>query len=62
MLPWRTVADNAALLLDVTGQGDHRDVVASLLETVGLTGFEQHYPAQLSGGMRQRVALAGPSR
>jgi NitT/TauT family transport system ATP-binding protein len=58
LLPWRTVADNAALLLDVTGQRDRRDVVGSLLETVGLTGFEDHYPAQLSGGMRQRVALA----
>jgi NitT/TauT family transport system ATP-binding protein len=58
LLPWRTVADNAALLLDVTGRHDDRDVVGSLLETVGLEGFEAHYPAQLSGGMRQRVALA----
>jgi NitT/TauT family transport system ATP-binding protein len=58
LLPWRTVADNAALLLDVTGRQDQRDVVDSLLQTVGLEGFEKHYPAQLSGGMRQRVALA----
>lgn len=58
LLPWRTVEDNAALLLDVTEQQDHRDRVAPLLETVGLSGFERHYPAQLSGGMRQRVALA----
>ncbi len=58
LLPWRTVADNAALLLDVSGQGDRRDEVAPLLDMVGLTGFEKHYPAQLSGGMRQRVALA----
>jgi NitT/TauT family transport system ATP-binding protein len=58
LLPWRTVADNAALLLDVTGRQDDRDVVGKLLETVGLEGFEAHYPAQLSGGMRQRVALA----
>jgi NitT/TauT family transport system ATP-binding protein len=58
LLPWRTVADNAALLLDVTGREDQRDVVDSLLQTVGLEGFEKHYPAQLSGGMRQRVALA----
>jgi NitT/TauT family transport system ATP-binding protein len=58
LLPWRTAADNAALLLDVTGQRDRRDVVRSLLTTVGLAGFENHYPAQLSGGMRQRVALA----
>jgi NitT/TauT family transport system ATP-binding protein len=58
LLPWRTVEDNAALLLDVTGQEDRRDEVDSLLRTVGLEGFEKHYPAQLSGGMRQRVALA----
>src|SRR5215218_5175712 len=58
LLPWRTVADNAALLLDVTHQQSRRDDVAPLLRTVGLDGFEQHYPAQLSGGMRQRVALA----
>jgi NitT/TauT family transport system ATP-binding protein len=58
LLPWRTVFDNAALLLDVTGQADGRDRVAPLLEMVGLAGFEGHYPAQLSGGMRQRVALA----
>ena len=58
LLPWRTVADNAALLLDVTKQRGEREAVRSLLSTVGLDGFEQHYPAQLSGGMRQRVALA----
>jgi NitT/TauT family transport system ATP-binding protein len=58
LLPWRTVADNASLLLDVTGQGGERDRVQPLLDVVGLSGFERHYPAQLSGGMRQRVALA----
>jgi NitT/TauT family transport system ATP-binding protein len=58
LLPWRTVFDNAALLLDVTDQAAQRDRVGPLLDTVGLSGFERHYPAQLSGGMRQRVALA----
>lgn len=58
LLPWRTVEDNASLLLDVTGQGDQRDRVRRLLDVVGLTGFENSYPSQLSGGMRQRVALA----
>jgi NitT/TauT family transport system ATP-binding protein len=58
LLPWRTVVDNAALLLDVSGQRARRDEVPPLLDTVGLSGFEKHYPAQLSGGMRQRVALA----
>ncbi|HEX6147573.1 MAG TPA: ABC transporter ATP-binding protein [Acidimicrobiia bacterium] len=58
LLPWRTVEANAGLLLDVTGQRQHRDRVARLLDTVGLTQFTSAYPAQLSGGMRQRVALA----
>ena len=58
LLPWRTVEANASLLLDVTGQSQHRDRVSRLLETVGLDGFGSAYPAQLSGGMRQRVALA----
>lgn len=58
LLPWRTVAGNAGLLLDVTGGGSQSALVEQLLETVGLKGFEDYYPAQLSGGMRQRVALA----
>jgi NitT/TauT family transport system ATP-binding protein len=58
LLPWRTVAANASLLLDVTGQRDRAETVPALLRTVGLEGFGRHYPAQLSGGMRQRVALA----
>ncbi len=58
LLPWRTVLDNATLLLDVTGQGGGRERVRALLDMVGLAGFERYYPAQLSGGMKQRVALA----
>jgi NitT/TauT family transport system ATP-binding protein len=58
LLPWRTVLGNASLLLDVTGQHDQLDQVNGLLETVGLKGFEDYYPAQLSGGMKQRVSLA----
>ncbi len=58
LLPWRTVADNASLLLDVTGQGAARDRVQALISMVGLDGFERYYPSQLSGGMKQRVALA----
>ncbi len=58
LLPWRTVIGNATLLLDTTGERGRDEEVAALLRTVGLEGFEDHYPAQLSGGMRQRVALA----
>ena len=58
LLPWRTVVDNATLLLDVTGQRGSRERVHDLLRVVGLGGFERYYPSQLSGGMKQRVALA----
>jgi NitT/TauT family transport system ATP-binding protein len=57
LMPWRTAADNVRLPLELHGLDDpHR--VQSLLELVGLAGFENSYPAQLSGGMAQRVALA----
>ena len=59
LMPWRRIIDNAALGLEV--QGVSRPVarkrVLALMEEFGLAGFEQHYPSQLSGGMRQRVAL-----
>jgi NitT/TauT family transport system ATP-binding protein len=58
LLPWKNVLGNASLLLDITGQHDTTDRVRSLLRTVGLGGFEDFYPAQLSGGMKQRVSLA----
>jgi NitT/TauT family transport system ATP-binding protein len=59
LLEWRTVADNLLLAVDFRG-GDRqaaRERAAQLLALTGLKGFETHYPAQLSGGMRQRVAL-----
>lgn len=62
LLPWRTVAENARLLLDVNRRGG-RDVPAprtssvELLDQVGLGGFLDAYPHELSGGMQQRVSL-----
>ena len=59
LFPWRTVLDNAALGLEVaTGdRGSAREQARELLPRFGLDGFEHHRPSELSGGMRQRVAL-----
>jgi NitT/TauT family transport system ATP-binding protein len=60
LLPWRTVEDNVAIALELRGQSraDRLRNAHEWLDRVGLTGFEKSYPAQLSGGMRRRVALA----
>jgi len=57
---WRTVARNIALPLELLGWDKARrsERVAQMLELVELTGFERHYPWQLSGGMQQRVSIA----
>ncbi len=59
LFPWRTVLDNATLALEVEGvrRRDARRRAEALFPEFGLAGFERHYPHQLSGGMRQRVAL-----
>ncbi|WP_417424867.1 ABC transporter ATP-binding protein [Hoeflea sp.] len=59
LMPWRRIIDNVILGLEVQGmdRGEARVRVLPLFSTFGLEGFEQHYPAQLSGGMRQRAAL-----
>jgi len=59
LFPWRTVLDNAILALEVEGvpRKEARDRARAMLPEFGLTGFADHYPHQLSGGMRQRVAL-----
>jgi ABC-type nitrate/sulfonate/bicarbonate transport system ATPase subunit len=59
LFPWRTVLDNAALALEVEGMPRRtaRQKAAALFPEFGLQDFENHYPRQLSGGMRQRVAL-----
>jgi NitT/TauT family transport system ATP-binding protein len=60
LFPWMTVAENAAYSLEMRGIGkiERRERVAPFLEMIGLTRFAEHYPQQLSGGMRQRVSLA----
>ncbi|AGU49521.1 ABC transporter, ATP-binding protein [Variovorax paradoxus B4] len=59
LFPWRTVLDNAILALEVEGvpRKEARDRARAMLPEFGLAGFADHYPHQLSGGMRQRVAL-----
>jgi ABC-type nitrate/sulfonate/bicarbonate transport system ATPase subunit len=59
LFPWRTIEDNAILGLEVSGvkKKAAREQVAPLFEEFGLAGFEYSYPAQMSGGMRQRAAL-----
>ncbi len=58
LLPWRSVWDNVALPLQVIGQAVEVPQIMGLIEAVGLTGFEKALPAELSGGMQQRVSLA----
>ena len=62
LLPWRTAADNIRIALELKcramPRAEANERVAQMLTLVGLTGFEKHYPAELSGGMRKRVGLA----
>ena len=60
LLPWRTVAGNVSLALEAAGvpTGERPARIAKVLETVGLSQHAQKYPAQLSGGMQQRVQIA----
>jgi ABC-type nitrate/sulfonate/bicarbonate transport system ATPase subunit len=59
LLPWRNVIDNAILALEIEGmpRAEARKQAMEMLPEFGLAGFEAQYPNQLSGGMRQRVAL-----
>jgi NitT/TauT family transport system ATP-binding protein len=58
--PWRTVLENVAFPLEIAGaaRSEREDKAMRLIRLVGLVGFERRYPGELSGGMRQRTALA----
>ncbi|MDF9842991.1 MULTISPECIES: ABC transporter ATP-binding protein [unclassified Paenibacillus] len=61
LLPWRTVLDNCLLAWELKRSGSKEAAVQqirSLLHSLGLAGTENAYPEELSGGMRQRIALA----
>ena len=58
--PWRTVIENVAFPLEIAGMRKTERLAKAkrFIALVGLNGFENRYPAELSGGMRQRVAIA----
>jgi NitT/TauT family transport system ATP-binding protein len=58
--PWRNVLDNVAFPLEIAGLGkaERYERARHFVKLVGLDGFERRYPAELSGGMRQRVSMA----
>lgn len=60
LLPWRSVLHNVELIAELHGEPapSRRQRAMDAIGKVGLTGFESHYPRQLSGGMRMRVSLA----
>lgn len=60
LLPWRTVQKNVELFCELRGfdRRERRERARNAIDLVGLTGFNKHYPAALSGGMRMRASLA----
>lgn len=60
LLPWRTVLKNVELGLEISGfaASKRREMAREALSQIGLEGFENHYPSEMSGGMRQRASLA----
>lgn len=59
LLPWRTILDNVILGMEINGvdKKQAKEIAVNLINKYGLGGFENSYPSQLSGGMRQRAAL-----
>jgi NitT/TauT family transport system ATP-binding protein len=60
LMPWRSVTDNIKLPLELNGMGEAKALgrAREMIELVGLNGFEDSWPRELSGGMAQRVAIA----
>ena len=58
LLPWATALDNVLLGARLRGEAERKAVALELLEAIGLKGYADYLPGQLSGGMRQRIALA----
>src|SRR5262249_2508909 len=60
LLPWKTVVDKVAFGLKIAGMSRQQlaERVEHYIRLVGLAGFEDHYPYQLSGGMKQRLGVA----
>lgn len=60
LFPWRTIWQNVVIGLELTNRltRPHKEYALHLLDEMGLSGTEKQFPSQLSGGMRQRVALA----
>ena len=59
LLPWRTLIENVEIALEVQAdkKNTRRERAKELIDRVGLSGFEEHYPHELSGGMRQRANI-----